>query len=519
MPDESYYKDRGEEKNWPKIVLIALGAIILLLIIFLLIKGCNKSSQSGDMERDLLEAGKEYYNIDVTLLPQAAGECKSVTLGTLLNESLITKPENYDNCNHDKTYVKVCKLESGSYHYLPVLQCGSTLADDNFTNWKDGNESNLVADKSDVRFTFLGEKQEIQDNDLGKEEEAWLDELTGVNYQTISSTKYYRYRDLTWKWQTTTKYYYPTDNNDGSSVSTYYASAPASGYTNAEGTTTGWKWYTTISNGQVWQKTSDPTVTTASVYRYICFNGTIKDSNEACEAGWQSFAGRNGYRYTCVQGEFGSFTEPCSSKGENWQLYGKQYSCDNQNVVDKDTVCAVTCPSGTQLNESKTECGKMVESTTRKYYPSGSTSASGENTYYTSAPVSGAIKDGLTAADVSKYFKTVTTTTSKYYATAPASGAIKVGEGVWGSWSDYQTTQPKVYANTRQIETRMKIVFKRINNNSSLDNWVAISDDYLSETDLISKFQSLGYQVNSLEDIEKASDLRYKLKLQYRDRK
>jgi len=511
MNEESYYRDRGEERNWPKLILMILGAIIIALIIFLLIKGCVQNNKNGDIERNLLEAGKEYYSADITLLPQATGECEEVTLGTLLEDALITNPENYMDCNNEKTYVKVCKLESGNYHYVPVLQCGSTLADDNFTAWKDGYESDLVADKSDVRFTFKGEKQEILEDDLTKEEEAWLDELTGVNYQTVSSTKYYRYRDLMWKWQTITKQYYSSDDK------VYLASAPNNSYTSKEGTTTGWKWYTTASNGQVWEKTSNPTVTKASVYKYICYDGEMKYSTTPCEAGYEQF--RQGSGYMCVKGNFGQFTESCSSKGSEWKEYGKQYSCDGSTIVNEGTVCSTTCPAGTVLNSSKTECGKMVESTTKQYYPSKSGSASGETNYYLTAPVVGAIKDTSTATSVSRYYKSVTTTTNKYYSTAPSIGATKVGDGVWGDWTDYQTTQPKAYANTREIETRTKVVFKRVTNNTNLNNWTAIADDYLSENDLIAKFQSLGYNVNTLEDIEKASDLRYQIKLQYRDRK
>ena len=161
----------------------------------------------------------------------------------------------------------------------------------------------------------------------------------------------------------------------------------------------------------------------------------------------------------------------------------------------------------------------MVDSTTRKYYPSNSANANEEKNYYLTAPITGAIKDDSTATNVSKYFKTITSTTDKYYSTAPSTGATKVGDGIWGSWTDYQKTQPKAYANTRQIETRTKVVYKKVNNNSNLDKWVAISDEYLSETDLIAKFQSLGYEVTTLEDIESAKDLRYKVKLQYRNRK
>lgn len=513
MSDESYYRERGEEKNWPKLVLMILGAIIIALIIFLLIKGCtSNNNQNGDVERDLLEAGKEYYKTDVTLLPQATGECDSVTLGTLLEEKLITYPENYSDCNNDKTYVKVCKLESGSYHYLPVLQCGSTLADDNFGSWTDGTENDLVVDKSDVRFTFKGEKQEISENSLGKEETSWLDELSGVNYQTIRSTKYYRYRDLMWKWQTTSKEYYSKDN------SVYHATAPDSNYKNADGTTTGWKWYTTVSDGTTkWQKTSNPIENKAEVLAYICYNGQLKKSSTPCGEGWISYKEEDGY--VCATKEFVKSSSACSKLGSDWKKYGTQYSCDNSTVVKEGTVCSKTCPAGSVLNSSKTECGKMVQSTTRKYYPSGSATASGEKNYYLSAPVSGAIKDTATTTNVSRYYKTITNVTDKYYATSPLSGATKVGSGIWSNWTDYTTVQPKAYANTREIQTRTKVVFKRVNNSNNLEKWVAITDEYLTETELIAKYKSLGYEITTLEDIEKANDLRYQVKLEYRNRK
>jgi len=508
MNGEGYYKDRGEEKNWPKLILMILGGLILALIVFLLVKGCVLNNKNEDLERSLLEAGKEYYSSGVNLLPQAKGECSTVTLGTLVNKNLLSS-EDYVTCNNDKTYVKVCKLESGNYHYVPVLQCGEAMADDNFTVWKDGFESDLVADKSDVRFTFKGEHQEGAVDDATKEEEAWLDELTGINYQTISSTQYYRYRDLMWKWQTTTKKYYSSDDK------VYYASAPSGEYTNKEGTTTGWKWYTTVSN-KVWEKEADPTVTKASLYRYICYDGEMKYSTTPCEAGYEQF--RQGSGYYCVKGNFGAFTESCSSKGSDWKEYGRQYTCDGSKIVGEGTVCSITCPAGTLLNDDETECGNIVESTTKQYYPSKSSNASGEKNYYLTAPVNGAVKDSSTEIEVSRYYKTVTTTTSKYYSTSPSKGATKVGEGIWGSWTEYQLTQPKPYADTREIETRTKVVFKRVTNVNS-NNWTVIVDDYLSEADLIAKYQSLGYQVNTLRDIETADNLRYQVKLQYRDRK
>lgn len=511
MTEESYYKDRGEERNWPKIVLIVLGIIILALIIFLVVKGCtNREDEIIDIEQELLEAGKVYYNTDITLLPQVSGECGFVTLGKLVEEGLITHSESYNTCNNTETYVKVCKLESGNYHYLPVLQCEENVT--NFTNWKEGTESNLIVDKTDVKFTFKGEYKKVEDNVATKKETAWLDELTGVNYQTISSTKYYRYRDMVWKWQTSKKEYYSKDGVE------YFASAPNSEFTSPEGQTTGYKWYTLVSTGEKeWQKTSDPTKVEATLLRYICHNG--KYSTTECGAGFTQLSGSNG-GYYCIGAttEFLSSKVPCSQKGEEWKEYGRQYTCNGTDIVNKGTVCAQTCPAGTVLNEEKTACGKLVDVKAKKYYSSGSSNVNDEKNYYVTAPAEGAIKDESTATKVSKYIRISTVTTDKYYSKSPGEGYTKVGEGIWGSWTDYQTTKPKEYANTRQIETRTKILFKRINNNTGLDNWVAISDDYLTEAALITKFQSLGYKVNTLEDIEKATDLRYQIKLEYRDR-
>lgn len=492
MPDESYYKERGEEKNWPKILLIVLGVLVLALIIFLLVKGCNGNKVDGNLENDLLNAGKEYYRIDESLLPQASGECKSVTLGTLVEEELLSA-DRYSDCNKDKTYVKVCKLESGSYHYLPVMQCGSTLADDNFKPWTEGTESDLVKDKSDVRFTFKGEVLEVAAENLATEEEGWADEIKGTNYKTISSTTYYRYRDLVYKWKTTTRKYY--------SENAFYTSAPSSEYPEAESVGLGWKWYkeNTASISSQNQAKAQP-------FQYLCYNTATR--SVAAVNLWDS------------EGN----PKTCASLGENWinPGGGKTYTCGDPKsgsatALEKggpDTVCSASCDKGTLSSDKKT-----CTYSTRSYYPSNATSASGENTYYQNAPVSGLVKDDSTAAQVSKWYKTITNVTDKYYATAPSSGATKASDGVWGNWSSYQTSQPKAYANTRQIESRIKVKYQKITAGAPTDTWKSITDNWVSESELISAFQENGYQVNTLKEIEDASDLRYQVKLEYRNRK
>lgn len=499
MPDESYYKERGEERSWPKIVLIILGILVVALIVFLLIKGCSGNKVNGDMENDLLNAGKEYYRIDDSLLPQASGECKSVTLGTLIDEELLSS-DKYTNCNKDKTYVKVCKLESGSYHYLPVMQCGSTLADDNFTKWSEGTESDLVKDKSDVRFTFKGEALEVSQENLATEEEGWADEIKGLNYKTISSTTYYRYRDLVYKWKTTSRKYY--------SQSAFYISAPSSEYTESESVGTGWKWY----------KESSTTVDSqnrimAKPFQMVCYSPSTN-----------SLVRKNIWKNGVIQ------ADPCKDEGMQSSFtyggktyrYARTYTCGDPTSGSAEalesgnasTVCAASCQTGTLSSDKKTCTYK-----TRKYYPSNASSASGEKTYYQNAPASGLVKDENTVAQVSKWYKTITNVTDKYYATAPSNGATKASDGVWGNWSNYQTAQPKAYSGTRQIESRIKIKYQKITEVNGTENWKPITDGYVSESELISAFQAANYQVNTLKEIEDASDLRYQIKLEYRNRK
>ena len=100
-----------------------------------------------------------------------------------------------------------------------------------------------------------------------------------------------------------------------------------------------------------------------------------------------------------------------------------------------------------------------------KYYPSGSSTASGEKTYYPTSPVSGAIRDDATKATVYKYYKIVS-----------------------GDQS-----------------------------NGNYEQWAEVTDGYVFEDELISAFQGLGFDVVSLNDINRMETLRYKLQLQYRD--
>ena len=155
MEDNNYYGsyEENERKN-PiiKFIVIGIALILIIALIFLLTRSCENKS----INDVLLDASKKYYEQNKDSLPSARGECNTITLSYLLNENMIANAEQFNSCDDTVTAVKVCKLDSGAYHYTPVISCG-TKEDTVFGDYKVGKESNLVADQSDVRFKFLGE--------------------------------------------------------------------------------------------------------------------------------------------------------------------------------------------------------------------------------------------------------------------------------------------------------------------------------------------------------------------------
>ena len=138
--NENYnYDEYKEEKNripWGRIIVSFLILVAVIIIALLLLKSCNK----GELRNDLIEAAKDYYEKYPDLLPSEIGECFIVTLGELESEGLI-KVSDYETCDKTKTYVNVCYLESKTYHYSAVLECGSE--ETNYGMWQDGTEADI----------------------------------------------------------------------------------------------------------------------------------------------------------------------------------------------------------------------------------------------------------------------------------------------------------------------------------------------------------------------------------------
>lgn len=477
--EDNYYRERNIGNKLPIILIIAIATLLIAVVAFFIIKGSKNEGKvepetKFDVESDFLAIGKEYFEDNSSQLPIEVGECNSVTLETLLSKGLIKNTSNYNECNKYNTNLKVCKLQSKKYQYVPILVCDSVNSEQQFSEWKVGNESNLIADSSDVQFSFLGYKK--IEKKPSKSYEKWEDEITDKNYKEINKTTYYRYRDKEWLWQETSTEYF-TKNDVGVSNLAYYATSPSSEYTSSDSETTAYKWYT------------QQNVATEPEKIYVC-----KSSTGSATA----------YKKT-----------PCSEAIDGkTETVREFFTCGVQAEKENGAKYYLEIPEGSVCDCSSEKYGINC-SVKRTYYPSGESDANRESVYYESAPIRGAIQDVSTKLTVSRYYKEVITTTSKYYTNSPSATAVKVGEGRWGSWSQYSTTKPKTY-DTRQIETRNKIKYELEDTNKN--EWEKISNDYISLEAFISKLKALDYSVSSLTEINNNEELKYDIQLKYRNK-
>lgn len=460
MEENNYYGsyEESEQKN-PlfKILLVMLAFILIIVIIFFVIRSCG----TNNIEKTLLKAGKKYYNENENSLPKEAGQCNTLSLDFLISEGMLKRTDNFKTCDDSSTYVKVCKLESGDYHYTPVIQCG-TKSDTVFGDWKEGKESDLKVDKSDIKFTYIGEfysnqaKQFYPSNGLVENDvkELYIDSpATDFTYKSEGikdASKWYVQSTGTSYWNNgsyspTAPDGYPNQGEEGARVTKVSLTAPASAN------------YRTINQQIIYRKRN---VSTPVAYAYICI-----DKN--------------------LEGEVLSQI-PCSQRSEGIYTEYKQikYTCDGVTDVNKGDKCPqndwTAWTTEACKTEGVTECESKsgyvytdktwkwyVSGSYRSYYPSGSASASGENTYYVDSPKDGCIKDDTTTTTAYKYYKLVD--------------------------SDSKS--------------------------ESNGTWVSISDDYLELEDLLKSFKEKGFEFKSLSELSSNDKVRYSLKLEYADRK
>ena len=568
--DNSYSNDNKNGLNLLNKIGIALLLIIAIIIILVLLKGCgnkkkNSGNNSGDIidgdiitpvfnyETALLEAGKKYFNTNTNEVPTAIGDCYNVTLQTLIMDGYLNS-EDFKQCNSINTYVRVCKLENGSLQYTPWFACNDKLSSEEYGQTTDGTLNDIVPDVTYVDFLFLPQQLNKNKEELGPVEEIWKDDIKYVSYKTLATTTYYRYRDQLFKWNVTSKLYYTTsgEKTDASSVKEYYTSAPSGKHIYSDNKTTeAYKWYTTTSKKE-YALTSkgakafsdkpigDYNLNEGGVIVTMYKTRTVTGSRAPTKYYACSTSSTSPYLV------FQKVNCPSDHNPEYKVLRDIFYSCADPNSgsesilgqkVNSTDMCVTysawsdakrgTCPAGTnsntciQVSATFYNWYKIVDSGDRTYYPSGASTAAGEKVYYTSAPVNGAIKDEASKTTAYKWYAQSATTTSNYTAVAPSgyTNATRTEDSKWGDWSKWNKSNPKTSdGRNRQIESKVKIKLQEIKSVTSND-WVDLSNEYITREQLIRVFQNKGYNIGSINDINNNGDIRYQVKMQIRNKK
>ena len=553
--EDKDYDNSGAAKKRLFIGFLVVAAIIIVIILFL--KGCaggnkkpnNSVTPAFDYEKTLLEAGKKFYENNTELAPVAKGECSTVELSTLVSKGLIN-PENFTTCDNSETYVRVCVLPNGTKQYTPWLKCTDKDSNSEYGDEKEGTISDVKADESLVRFTFMPMRLKAGSQNLGPVEEVWKEDVKYTSYKTLATTKYYRYRDqlFTWKIQDKTYYTSTGEKKNAKDVKEYYTVAPNSNYNLHDNKTdNAYKWYTITGGSKVWamdkngnkipskdpikdynvpgetlvvnRQTRKVTGTREAYHYYVCGKySTSTDKlyslNDKCGTG--SNANRP-YTfeefYTCGYGDVVDIEAGRVKKGEKCSTYSEWKETFEQ--------CNTSLPTCRAITPVYYYYWYKLTGGTKKYYPSGSTSASGEKIYYVDAPTKDAVKDLNTKATAYKWYKATESETSEYTAVAPKNypDATKTSKSKWSDWSSWTSKNPKTSdGRTRQIETKTKIKLQEIKGTNE-SSWEKLSQTYVSEEEMITIYKNNKYNVNSLQDINNNGELKYDIKMIIRNKK
>lgn len=553
--DENYLNEEEEKKDKRiktlKYIGISLIFIILIVVILFFMKGCTvKKDDNKDLITDLLTAGKEYYETNEYLLPASKGECSSVSL-KLLKDYELLKNDKYDECNDEETLVKVCKLESEKYHWVPLLSCNSYKSEDYFLSWKEGTESDLIDGKSDVRFLFLGKYLNLTNASLGEVKELWKDEITLTNYKTLAVTNYYSYRNKEYLWNLNERNYYTStgDKNKASDVNEYYTASPKSGYTSKDSEdSTVAKWYIVTNEGTriYWNngeyshtKPAGYDYSTDGVYDDVYYARTFtKTSDSLTKAPTKMYeCSSTDYTYTVIS------PNACSEHPTHKTTVREFYTCDGGTTTTTEGATCYYCNDNLKLSGDKLSCGTYsswaevdsctggtdvclhqqitvykwykIEGEEREYYPSKSGTAANEKIYYKTSPVSKAVKDPTTITTGYKWYKLVTTGTSDYSFTAPSEYDTKTSTYRWTSWTTYSTVKPS-NSSDREIKKKQKIKLQEILSTTTEEDWTNLTEEYLTEEEMLAKFNEIGKNVTNFSDINASGDIKYEIKLYFR---
>lgn len=560
--DTSEYDTPDNTSRNKKILLFILVIIGIILIIFLL-RACSRKEEKFDPEKTLLDAGKEYYSYNTNEKPKSKSSCKIVELKKLSEDGLLN-PDKYSDCDEKNTYVKVCKLENGKMHYVPILSCKELDSNKLYESFKEGKLSEVIADETDIEFSYLIQAHKKDAGEVGETQEFWYgDKIPFENYKLLEKITYYRYQDLQYRWNQNIRVYAPNDTASGGK--TLFVSSPQSGYDKKTNEQTAWKWYKSNEGKEYCEgefteapancpnQDATPVKTMLSREREIMFSTPsvepflAKKMYKCIESANKDILGTPAEKDLIFSNEY----ECGTVANDPIHDYAVEsfYSCDGgASRVPQGTTCkctmgslrpdGATCALYKPWVEKTTTCTGQSDvcenfgapkkyykwyktiTVANNYYPSGSTNASGENSYYAQAPETGYIKDESTQATAWNWYKEISSIT-EYMTFQPTPYATKTSDSRWTNWTEWNVTPVKSLGNTgtRKIETKVKLKVQEIKNTSKED-YENIGTEYTKDMEVIIKaLNEKGYDVETLEDIAMNGELKYLTKMFIRNKK
>ncbi len=553
-----YDDNKGSNTSLIRRILIVLMVVIAIILIIYLVTSCSKKPSEPETpdndktkinyESELLAAGKNYLSSHYDENPNVPGECSIVELQTLVDEKFI-EADKFKNCNQSTTYVKVCMLEDERKQYTPWLSCIEYNSDEKYDSLRQGNT--IVADETYVEFKFVPMEAKKGGDILGPVETYWKSDIPYENFKTLSTTKYYRYRDKLYQWNLVKRIYYSRTGevNDASKVKDLYITAPSTVYNIKGEKVTGYKWYTPSGTKDYYKKGTNskyPSTTEPEGYPYRDPQGidvtryrtrTVTGTYDPTMY-YECSTGANGTKYIYQ-------TTKCGTTNNTQYNYTRRtvYSCANatngllvrENIVEKGTKCKTysewSSATTTACDTTKTDICQKATVTfyywyrmineVKRYYPSNKTNQIDEKVYYASKPVEGTYKDTSTKATVYKWYRELSTTSTKFTALAPSGyyKATKSSNFQWSDWSNWSAKNPKASdGRDRTIETKTKIKLQEIKG-SETEGWQNLSTESLTEEGLIKLFKDKGYKINTLEDITNNGQIKYQLVTFVRNKK
>ena len=549
------YEYENKSTSLSRKILIIVFILIAIFLILFLMRSCNggvskkpsaRQEPTFNYENALLEAGKSYYVSNNEEMPTDPGECSIVDLQTLLTNKLIDE-NDFSKCNASTTFLKVCMLEDKKIHYTPWISCTDNFSNSKYDDLKEGTLNDIVVNKTYTEFKFLPQVINNTKDTLGKVEEIWKNDIKYESYKTLATTTYYRYRDKLFKWNLSTRHYYTStgDKTKASDVKEYYPLSPKVGYTGySDRTSEAYKWYTTTGT-KVYYPTNGG-------YSEKAVGDYIYHDDEAYQVIGYSSRSQTGtydatYYYACATSAKGTkiiYQKVKCGKGSNPSYnytVDEFYSCAlNGESIPANRTNNIKCPKYSEWSayQTKIKCNiydtevcrykvaylykwYKLTNEVRSYYPSKSTTASKEKVYYTSAPIKGAVKDTSTKTNAYKWYSEAKTVSSTFTAIPPSgySSATKTSDYKWSDWSSWSSKNPKVSdGRTRTIETKTKIKLQQIIPGESA-GWTNLTNEYVSEEEMINLFKTRNYNVKTLGDINNNGEIRYQIKMYIRNKK